>query len=65
VKRVIKGVHVVRMGKANGFLIEGQDGLTLIDAGFPGKAAGRLRGDPQAWSFARPAQAPDFFSRPP
>ena len=39
VKRVINGVHVVPMGMANAFLIEGQDGLTLIDAGFPGKEA--------------------------
>jgi glyoxylase-like metal-dependent hydrolase (beta-lactamase superfamily II) len=38
-KRVIEGVHVVPMGKANAFLIEGYDGLTLIDAGFPGKEA--------------------------
>lgn len=37
VKRVIEGVHVVPMGMANAFLIEGDDGLTLIDAGFPGK----------------------------
>src|SRR5262244_4028592 len=36
-KRVINGVHVVSMGMANAFLIEGNDGLTLIDAGFPGK----------------------------
>src|SRR5208282_2143311 len=27
VKRVIKGVHVVPMGKANAFVIEGDDGL--------------------------------------
>ncbi len=39
VKRVIKGVHVVPMGFANAFLIEGDDGLTLIDAGYPGKEA--------------------------
>jgi glyoxylase-like metal-dependent hydrolase (beta-lactamase superfamily II) len=39
VKCVIKGVHVVPMGLANAFLIEGGDGLTLIDAGFPGKEA--------------------------
>jgi glyoxylase-like metal-dependent hydrolase (beta-lactamase superfamily II) len=39
VNRVIKGVHVVPMGKANAFLIEGDDGLTLIDAGYPGKEA--------------------------
>jgi glyoxylase-like metal-dependent hydrolase (beta-lactamase superfamily II) len=38
-KRVIKGVYVVPMGMVNAFLIEGEDGLTLIDAGFPGKEA--------------------------
>jgi hypothetical protein len=43
VKHVIEGVHVVPMGKANAFLIERQDGLTLIDAGFPHKEAA-LRG---------------------
>jgi glyoxylase-like metal-dependent hydrolase (beta-lactamase superfamily II) len=46
-KRVIKGVHVVPMGMANAFLIEADDGLTLIDAGFPGKEAavfGAIRG---------------------
>jgi len=37
VKPVIKGVHIVPMGFANAFLIEGNDGLTLVDAGFPGK----------------------------
>jgi glyoxylase-like metal-dependent hydrolase (beta-lactamase superfamily II) len=37
VKRVIEAVHIVSMGMANAFLIEGDDGLTLIDAGFPGK----------------------------
>jgi hypothetical protein len=37
VKRVIEGVHVVPMGLANAFLIEGDEGLTLIDAGYPGK----------------------------
>jgi glyoxylase-like metal-dependent hydrolase (beta-lactamase superfamily II) len=47
VKRVIKGVHIVPMGMANAFLIEGNDGLALIDAGFPGKEAavfGAIRG---------------------
>ena len=47
VKRVIKGVHVIPMGFANGFLIEADDGLTLIDAGFPRKEAvvfGAIRG---------------------
>jgi glyoxylase-like metal-dependent hydrolase (beta-lactamase superfamily II) len=35
----MEGVHVVPMGMANAFLIDGDDGLTLIDAGFPGKEA--------------------------
>ena len=39
VKSVIKGVHVVPMGFANAFLIETDDGLTLIDAGYPDKEA--------------------------
>lgn len=39
VKRVIEGVHMVPMGLANAFLIEGHDGLTLIDAGCRGKEA--------------------------
>lgn len=37
VKSVIKGVHIVPMGMSNAYLIEGDEGLTLIDAGFPGK----------------------------
>ena len=47
VKSVIKGVHVVPMGMSNAFLVEGDDGLTLIDAGFPRKEAvvfGAIRG---------------------
>jgi glyoxylase-like metal-dependent hydrolase (beta-lactamase superfamily II) len=47
VKRVIKDVHVAPMGFANAFLIEADDGLTLIDAGFPRKEAavfGAIRG---------------------
>jgi glyoxylase-like metal-dependent hydrolase (beta-lactamase superfamily II) len=36
-KRVVKGVHVIPMGMANAFLIEGDDGLTLVDVGYPGK----------------------------
>ena len=31
---VINGVHIVPMGMANAYLIEGDDGLTLIDARF-------------------------------
>ena len=62
-KRVIDGVHVVPMGMANAFLIEGDDGLTLIDAGFPGKETAVFRAI--RGPFTRPAQAPDFHSRPP
>ena len=40
--RVIKGVHIIPMGMANAFLIEGDDGLTLIDAGYPNKEAAVL-----------------------
>jgi glyoxylase-like metal-dependent hydrolase (beta-lactamase superfamily II) len=52
VKRVIEGVHIIPIGMANAFLIEGDDGLTLIDAGFPAKEAavfgaiGELGGSP-------------------
>ena len=41
-KLVIKGVSVA-IGFANALLIEGDDGLTLIDAGFPGKEAAVFR----------------------
>lgn len=47
VKCEIKGAHVVPMGMANAFLVEGDDGLTLIDAGYPDKEAtvfGAIRG---------------------
>ena len=47
VKRVIKGVYLVPMGMANAYLVESDDGLTLIDAGYPGKQAavfGAIRG---------------------
>ena len=47
VKRVIEGVRVVPMGMANAFLIEGDDGLTRIDAGYPGRrqpSSGRSAG---------------------
>ena len=42
-KRVIDSVYLVAMGKSNAYLIEGQDGLTLIDAGFPDKEAAVFR----------------------
>src|SRR5215475_5766087 len=38
-QRVIKGVHVIAMGMANAFLIDSDEGLTLIDAGYPDKEA--------------------------
>ena len=47
VKLVIKDVDIIPMGFANAFLIESDDGLTLIDAGFPHKEAavfGAIRG---------------------
>jgi glyoxylase-like metal-dependent hydrolase (beta-lactamase superfamily II) len=46
-KLVIQGVHLVPMGMSNAYLIEGNDGLTLIDAGYPDKEAavfGAIRG---------------------
>jgi glyoxylase-like metal-dependent hydrolase (beta-lactamase superfamily II) len=39
VKHGIEGGHVVPVGKANALLIEGQDGLMLIDTGFPHEEA--------------------------
>jgi glyoxylase-like metal-dependent hydrolase (beta-lactamase superfamily II) len=39
VQSVIKDVHLVPPGTSNAFLIEGHDGFTLIDAGFPDKEA--------------------------
>ena len=57
-KLVIKGVHVVPMGIANAFLIEGDDGSTLIDVGFRGKEAavfGAIRG---------PGSLPDQLKHP-
>src|ERR1700739_1874310 len=39
VKSVIKGVHLVPMGTSNAYLIERDEGLTLIDAGFPDRQA--------------------------
>ena len=38
-KPVIKGVHLIALGMANAFMIEGDDGLTLIDSGYPDKEA--------------------------
>jgi hypothetical protein len=51
VKHVINGVHVVPMGKANAFPVEGDDGLTLIDAGFPGNSP--LAGDAERVQMGR------------
>ena len=62
---MIEGVHLITMGMANAYLIEADDGLTLIDAGYPRKESSRLRRDPRAWPFAGSTQASDFHSRPP
>jgi len=64
VKRVIKGVHIIPMAFANAFLVEGDDGLTLIGAGYPRKEAGVFGGDLWAWSYLRSAQAPDLHPQP-
>ena len=39
IKRVVENVYLVAMGTANAYLIDGADGLTLIDSGFPKKEA--------------------------
>jgi glyoxylase-like metal-dependent hydrolase (beta-lactamase superfamily II) len=39
VNSVIKNVHLVPMGTSNAYLIEREEELTLIDAGFPGREA--------------------------
>ena len=78
-KRVINGVHVVPMGFANAFLIESDDGLTLIDAGYPNKEAavfeairglGRSPDQLKDLVFSRNAReygprGPGDFDRPP
>jgi glyoxylase-like metal-dependent hydrolase (beta-lactamase superfamily II) len=43
VKPVIKAVNIVPMGMSNTYLIEGDDGLTLIDAGYPRKEGAVFR----------------------
>jgi glyoxylase-like metal-dependent hydrolase (beta-lactamase superfamily II) len=42
-KSVINGVHVIPMGMANGFLMEGNDGLTLIDPNKEAAVFGTIR----------------------
>lgn len=37
-KSITDGVHVIPLGGVNTFLVDGANGLTLIDTGFPGKA---------------------------
>jgi glyoxylase-like metal-dependent hydrolase (beta-lactamase superfamily II) len=36
IKPVVPGLHQVKLGFVNAFLLEGEDGLTLIDTGVPG-----------------------------
>lgn len=38
-RRVTDGVTIVPMGGVNAYLLDGAEGLTLVDAGLPGKAA--------------------------
>src|SRR5215469_3022713 len=64
-KLVINGVHVVPMGMANAFLIEGQDGLTLIDAGFPAKEAAVFGAIKALGRSADQLKHLIFYSRPP
>jgi len=61
-KRVINGVHVVPMGMANAFLIECDDGLTLVDAGFPGKEAAVFQGFAGLAVRTRPARCPCLYA---
>jgi hypothetical protein len=52
VKRVIEGIHVVPMGKANAFVIEGDDGSTLRLCPAINESIGRdfcLAGFPSEW----------------
>ena len=37
-KQIVPGVHLVALGFVNAYLLEGGDGLTLIDTGIPGSA---------------------------
>src|SRR3970282_2721915 len=37
VEEIVPGVHAIGMGYVNAFLIAGDDGLTLVDSGLPGK----------------------------
>jgi glyoxylase-like metal-dependent hydrolase (beta-lactamase superfamily II) len=36
---IVPGVYAIPVGPVNTFLLEGSDGCTLIDPGFPGSAA--------------------------
>lgn len=53
VKRVIKGVYVVPMGKANSYLIEGDDGLTLSTL------VAQVRRQPSFGAIRRLGRSPD------
>ncbi len=37
--QIVPGVYAISAGPVNAFLLEGSDGCTLIDCGFPGSAA--------------------------
>lgn len=38
VRQVVAGLYMISVGPVNTFLIESNDGLTLIDTGLPGSA---------------------------
>jgi hypothetical protein len=65
VKHVIEHVRIVPLRKANAFLIEGHDGLTLIDAGFPNKEAAVFEAIRGLGNRSDESEAADFHSRPP
>lgn len=37
IRTIVGGLHVIPVGSVNAFLLDDDQGLTLIDAGFPGK----------------------------
>jgi hypothetical protein len=63
--RVMEGVYVVAMGTANGYLIDQQHGLTLIDAGFPKKEEAVFAALRQLGRAPQRAQKPDPDAWPP
>jgi hypothetical protein len=57
-RRVMEGVTMIRMGGVNAYLLEGPEGLTLVDAGSPGRSLGSRR--PPGPGGITPATWPTF-----